>query len=94
MELDKLNEEQEGDEMKRVVVCPKCGQPEYYGMMIWLNLYGSTTTKTACRKCTYEIWGKQNPKWRRERADFSFPQYEDGKIYTSFIQGSAHNGRE
>lgn len=33
------------DEMKRIVICRHCGQPEYFGEMRWLSGICS------CRKC-------------------------------------------
>ena len=33
------------DEMKRIVICKYCGNPEYYGKMRWLS------GKCTCRDC-------------------------------------------
>lgn len=37
------------DEMKRIVICKHCNNPEYYGEMRWLN------GQCGCRNC-YKSW--------------------------------------
>lgn len=63
------------DIMKKVVVCPKCGRHEYYGMLHWRD------GKEMCRKCIYDLWESEGP-WRRTPSDEVFPIYEDGEDYT------------
>nr|DAF72143.1 MAG TPA: TFIIB-TERMINAL DOMAIN, TFIIB, TRANSCRIPTION INITIATION [Caudoviricetes sp.] len=63
------------DIMKKVIVCPKCGKQEYYGMLHWRD------GKEMCRKCIYDVWESEGP-WRRTPSDEVFPIYEDGKDYT------------
>ena len=63
------------DIMKKVIVCPKCGKQEYYGMLQWRD------GKEMCRKCIYDVWESEGP-WRRTPSDEVFPIYEDGKDYT------------
>ena len=64
------------DEMKEIVTCKFCGNPEYYGMMHWHN------GTTMCRKCIYGVWSVLNSKWTPGKHDYTFPLYEDGKNYT------------
>lgn len=63
------------DEMKKVVKCPKCGKPEYNGMLHWRD------GKLMCRECIYDLWESKGP-WRRTPSDEVFPIYEDGRNYT------------
>lgn len=46
----------ERDEMKRIVLCKYCGQPEYYGEMRWLS------GKCCCRCCYKMDYEEQNRK--------------------------------
>jgi len=63
-------------EMLRIVICPVCHQPEYYGMIHWRS--GST----CCRACIYSVWHEDNPHWHPGETDYIFPKYENGKDYT------------
>ena len=62
-------------EMKEIVICKKCGQEEYYGMMHWER------GGQSCRRCIYDSWEKRSDDWRRTEDDFIFPLYKDGKDY-------------
>lgn len=44
------------DEMKRIVICKYCGNPEYYGDMHWLS------GRYSCRNCYKEQWQGENHK--------------------------------
>jgi ribosomal protein L40E len=70
------------DEMKEIVVCKRCGNSEYYGMIHWHN--GSTM----CRKCIYQVWRALDPKWEPRERDHVFPLYEDGVNYTKATEAT------
>lgn len=44
------------EEMNRIVICKRCGKPEYYGKMRWLN------GACGCRYCYKAQWEYENNK--------------------------------
>lgn len=61
------------DEMKRVVICKHCRQPEYYGEMRWLNGF------CGCRRCYKAKWQDENHRlytWD-DLDKTSYPTLED-----------------
>lgn len=62
------------DDMKRIVICKYCGNPEYYGRMMWLS------GKCCCRNCyraEYEAENKKPYTW--DDLDGERPTMEDYK---------------
>lgn len=55
---------------KTVIICPKCGKEEYYGMMYYVDC------KLLCRKCFKKLTRNG------EDIKYFFPKWEDGVDYT------------
>lgn len=66
----------------QVVICKQCGEPEYYGCMLYIR------RRLSCRRCLYATYGVQkdaakSPKSQQpekvvEGIRFVYPIYEDG----------------
>ena len=45
----------EENENLKIVFCKNCGEPEYWGEMVWKD------GKTYCRECIYKMWDEEYP---------------------------------